>query len=130
MSLAIVSLAPWPSLKLIAHLQKLEYCLFQPGLFLNYLAFPYKTSKHLEPLGTVFDFQNHRAILVQGHETAFVTLTTVTDFAHMMVMAVDFEDEWPTVGGIQGTKVTVTQIIEIGERVRGLEMPSNSLQLN
>ncbi|KAF1975163.1 NAD(P)-binding protein [Bimuria novae-zelandiae CBS 107.79] len=97
----------------------LEYCLFQPGLFLNYLAFPHKTSKHLSPLGTVFDYQNKRALLVEGHEDALMTLTTVDDFAAIMARAVDYHGEWPAVGGIQGNKVTVTAIVELGQRLRG-----------
>ncbi|KAF2442368.1 NAD(P)-binding protein [Karstenula rhodostoma CBS 690.94] len=107
----------------------LEYCLFTPGLFLNYLAFPKKTSKHLSPLGTVFDFQNRRAILVDGYETANVTLTTVTDFATVMVIAIDYEGTWPEFGGIQGNKVTVKQIIEIGEKVRGCPFAVEKVKL-
>ena len=86
---------------------------------MNYLAFPHKTSKYLSPLGTVFDFQNSRAITVNGHEDTVITLTTVTDFANMIAMAVEYERSWPEVGGIEGNKVTVKQIIEIGEIVRG-----------
>ncbi|KAJ4345834.1 uncharacterized protein N0V89_011969 [Didymosphaeria variabile] len=97
----------------------LEYCLFQPGLFLNYLAYPHKTSKHLSPLGTVFDFQNSRAITVDGYETAALTLTTVTDFATLVAKTIEYEGEWPAVGGLQGNKLTVKQIIEVGEKLRG-----------
>ncbi|KAL1604027.1 hypothetical protein SLS60_005619 [Paraconiothyrium brasiliense] len=75
----------------------LEYCLFQPGLFLDYLAFPHKTSKHLNPLGTVFDFQNSRAITVDGYESAVITLTTVTDFATSVAKTIEYEGEWPEV---------------------------------
>jgi hypothetical protein len=95
---------------------------------MDYLAFPHKTSKHISPLGTVFDFQNRRAIVVDGFESAAMTLTTVRDFATIMAMAIDNEGKWPMVGGIQGNKVTVKQIIHIGEKVRGTGSTSLSMQ--
>jgi nucleoside-diphosphate-sugar epimerase len=97
---------------------------------MDYLAFPHKTSKHISPLGTVFDFQNRRAIVVDGYESAAVTLTTVRDFAAIMAMAIDYDEgKWPIVGGIQGNKVTVKQIIDIGEKVRGTQTISLRRQL-
>ncbi|KAF3768044.1 NAD(P)-binding protein [Cryphonectria parasitica EP155] len=97
----------------------LEYTLFQPGLFLDYLAFPYKTAKHVDPLQSVFDYQNCRAMVVEGHEDAVMTLTTVSDLAAVVARAVDYEDRWPTVGGIRGNRLTFAEILDIGERVRG-----------
>ena len=94
--------------------------MFQPGLFLDYLASPHKTAKHVTPLDTFIDFQNRRAIIVDGHDDAIMTLTTVQDIAGMVARAVDFAGEWPKVGGIRGNRVTVAQILEIGERVRGV----------
>lgn len=97
----------------------LEYTLFQPGLLLDYLAYPYKTAKHVDPLQTVFDFQNKRAILVDGHEGAIMTLTTVADLAAIVARAIDYEGTWPRDGGIRGNRVTFSQLLEIGQRVRG-----------
>ncbi|PGH27943.1 hypothetical protein AJ80_00197 [Polytolypa hystricis UAMH7299] len=97
----------------------LEYTLFQPGLFLDYLAFPYKTAKHVDPLQSVFDFENRRAIVVDGHEDAIMTLTTVADLATVVARAVDYDGRWPTTGGIRGNRLTFSQILEIGRRVRG-----------
>ncbi|OTB02566.1 hypothetical protein M426DRAFT_264367 [Hypoxylon sp. CI-4A] len=97
----------------------LEYTLFQPGLFLNYLAFPHKTAKHVDPLQTVFDFESKRAIVVDGREDAIITLTTVTDLAAVVDRAIDYEGKWPAVGGIRGNRVTFSQLLEIGRRVRG-----------
>lgn len=98
----------------------LEYTLFQPGLFLDYLAYPHKTAKYLNPLQTVFDFQHRRAIVVDGHEHACITVTTAADFAAVVARACGYVGEWPTVGGIQGNVVTVSQILDIGARARGL----------
>ncbi|KAK7911073.1 NAD(P)-binding protein [Apiospora marii] len=97
----------------------LEYTLFQPGLFLDYLAFPHKTAKHVEPLQIGFNFERHRAMLVEGHEDAVMTLTTVADLAAIVARAVEYEGTWPATGGIRGNRLTFSQIIEIGERVRG-----------
>ncbi|KAH8822016.1 hypothetical protein F5884DRAFT_769710 [Xylogone sp. PMI_703] len=97
----------------------LEYTLFQPGLFLDYLAYPYKTSKHVHPLQSIFDFEHRRAVIVEGHEDAIMTLTTVADVAAVVARAVDYEGEWPATGGIRGNRVTFEQVLEIGRRVRG-----------
>jgi hypothetical protein len=97
----------------------IEYTLFQPGLFLDYLAFPYKTATHLTPLNTMVDFQNRRAIVVEGHD-AIMTFTTVEDLAAVVAKAVDYNGEWPIIGGVSGNRVPVSQIIKIGEKVRGL----------
>ncbi|KAH8161539.1 hypothetical protein CIB48_g6716 [Xylaria polymorpha] len=97
----------------------IEYTLFQPGLFLDYLAFPQKTSKYVDPLQTVFDFKNRRALVIDGHEDATMTFTTVTDAAAVIARAVDYDGEWPTMGGIRGNAVSISELLNIGGRVRG-----------
>jgi hypothetical protein len=89
-------------------------------MFLDYLASPYKTAKYVTPLDTFIDFQNRRAIVVEGHEDAVMTLTTVQDIAGIVAAAVDLRSGWPETGGIRGNRVTVSEIIKIGEKVRGL----------
>jgi len=93
--------------------------LFQPGLFLDYLAFPYMTAKYLDPLQTVFDFENRRAMVVEGHEDAIMTLTTVADLAKVVALAVECSGRWPTTSGIRGNRLTFSQILKIGARIRG-----------
>ncbi|KIW12377.1 hypothetical protein PV08_09654 [Exophiala spinifera] len=97
----------------------LEYILFQPGLFLDYLAFPYKTSKHIDPLRSVFDIQSCRALMVEGHGDAVMTLTSAKDVAALVARAVDYQGQWPEVGGISGNRMSVAQIIATGEEIRG-----------
>lgn len=48
-----------------------------------------------------------------------MTLTTAADLAAIVARAVDYDGKWPVNGGIRGNRVTYSQIIEIGERVRG-----------
>ncbi|RAO65254.1 uncharacterized protein BHQ10_001266 [Talaromyces amestolkiae] len=97
----------------------LEYTLFQPGLFLDYLAYPFKTSKYLDPLQTFLDFANRRAMVVDDHEYAAITFTTVSDLAAVVARAIDYDGKWPVTGGIRGNRVTFSQIIDIGRRIRG-----------
>ncbi|KFY08433.1 hypothetical protein V492_06231 [Pseudogymnoascus sp. VKM F-4246] len=106
----------------------LEYCLFQPGLFLNYLASPHRTSKHVLPLNTMFDFENRRAIIVDGHDF-HMTFTTVQDLAGVVTQAVDYDGEWPTTGGIRGNRVSVSQILKIGEEIRGRPFAIETVKL-
>ncbi|KEF57113.1 uncharacterized protein A1O9_07303 [Exophiala aquamarina CBS 119918] len=108
----------------------IEYTLFQPGIFLDYLAFPHKTSKYIDPLQTFFDIQNKRAIVVAGHEDAIMTLTTAADLAAIVARAVDYEGKWPIYGGIRGNRCTFSQIIEIGGRVRGQPFIVEKAQLS
>lgn len=87
---------------------------------MDYLAFPYKTAKYLTPLNTMIDFQNRRAIVVDGHaDNTIMTLTTVQDLAAVVARAVDHNGEWPVIGGISGNRVTVSQILNIGQKIRG-----------
>lgn len=69
----------------------------------------------------MFDFQNRRAIVVDGHDFV-MTFTTAQDLAAIVAEAINYEGVWPVIGGIRGNRVTASQVIEIGERVRG--MPS------
>jgi len=85
---------------------------------LNYLATPHKTAKHLEPLNTMIDFQNRRVIIVDGYD-AIMTYTTVQDVAAVVAKAVEIDGEWPVISGISGNRVPISQILKIGEKVRG-----------
>ncbi|KAK9388765.1 hypothetical protein V1515DRAFT_643056 [Lipomyces mesembrius] len=111
----------------------IEYTLFQPGLSLDYLATPYQTAKHVAPLDSVIDYQNRRAIVVDGHEDAIMTLTTAADLAAIVARAVDHEGEWPKIGGIRGNRLTFSRIIEIGrpftiERVKLEDLEAGHLK--
>ncbi|EPS35796.1 hypothetical protein H072_10797 [Dactylellina haptotyla CBS 200.50] len=108
----------------------IEYTLIQPGLFLDYLAFPHKTSKYVDPLQTIFDFEHKRTIVVDGHEDSIMTFTTVADLAGIIALAVDYQGKWPTNGGIRGNRLTYSQVIEIGGRVRGHAFNVEKVQID
>ena len=66
----------------------------------------------------MFNFQQRRAVVINGHDPIF-TFTSAQDIAAIVAKAIDYEGEWPTIGGISGNKVFISQIIKIGEEVRG-----------
>ncbi|KAI8183586.1 hypothetical protein K4K52_011624 [Colletotrichum sp. SAR 10_76] len=114
-----VRIIPDVILKVSAHkIQVLEYCLFQPGLFTNYLTYPFSSSKHVTQLETPVDFNQCRALVVDGGEDVPLTFTTAQDLARVVALAVEYEGEWPLVGGIKGAEITVRQLISLGEKIR------------
>lgn len=52
-----------------------------------------------------------------------MTLTTAQDIAGVVARAVELDGEWPKIGGIKGNSVTISQILKIGEKVRGRSLP-------
>lgn len=88
-------------------------------MFVNYLTYPHKSSKHVAPIEAPIDFHNRRVLMTEGCADYAISLTTVQDLANVVARAVEYHGEWPVVGGIRGSHVTVGQLIAIGERVRG-----------
>ncbi|KAF1939324.1 NAD(P)-binding protein [Clathrospora elynae] len=97
----------------------LEYSLFQPGLFANYLTRPYKSAKHVKAIDMPFDFFNRRALVRDGGDGDVITLTTVKDLVNVVARAVEFEGEWPIEGGIQGAQISIGRLVALGEEIRG-----------
>lgn len=102
-----------------SHSKVLEYSLFIPGLFTNYFAHPHVSAKHFKSFETHIDFEHCRALVLEGGENDRLTLTTAQDLANIVVKAVEYDGEWPVPGGIKGTELSIQELIEIGERVRG-----------
>ncbi|KAK7711584.1 hypothetical protein SLS57_008067 [Botryosphaeria dothidea] len=96
---------------------RLEYTLFQPGLFVNYFGFPHTTTKHFTMCQPFIDFENRRAIAVD-EDSASITLTTVQDMGAVVAEALDYEGAWPVDGGMRGTQTTVAEVIELARRLR------------
>lgn len=119
---------PWYSSKLDVrmYLQELnqkekvlEYTLFHPGLFMNYLGYPRQTTKHITVFPLLFDFDGMRAIVGEQSLDAKIAYTAVEDIVGVVARAVEYEGEWPRVGGVVGSQVTVAQLLELGEKIRG-----------
>jgi hypothetical protein len=98
--------------------QVLEYTLFQPGFIIDMLAPPdnVPTTRSQE---LWFDFLNRRAITLKNVDDAF-SGTTLNDLVNVVVRAVDYEGEWPVIGGIRGETVSASELLEIGKKVRGM----------
>ena len=48
-----------------------------------------------------------------------MTLTAMNDLANVVARAVEYSSEWPVIGGIHGTTLSTTKLLEIGAKVRG-----------
>lgn len=57
--------------------------------------------------------------MVEGSENVPITLTTAADLANVVARAVEYEGEWPVVGGIKGDELTIRELIDLGKKVRG-----------
>ncbi|KZL67776.1 nmra-like family protein [Colletotrichum incanum] len=92
----------------------IEYTLFQPGAFMNFLAYPHQTTRHYRiDTPAFFDFNKGRAYILEGSENAKVTLTTIEDIAEVTARAIEYDGEWPVTGGISGQKVTIGKPFEV-----------------
>jgi hypothetical protein len=43
----------------------------------------------------------------------------MNDLANVVARAVEYKGEWPVIGGIHGTTLSTTRLLEIGAKVRG-----------
>lgn len=105
--------------QLIRWLQTLEYCIFAPGFFSNYYTSPHASAKHLHQLDLNIDFNNRRAFIIEDGDNDRMTLTTVQDLANLVARAVEYEGEWPIMGGMKGSELSVGELIQLGEKIRG-----------
>ena len=67
----------------------------------------------------MFDLFNRRALVPEGGENDIITLTTVQDCARVVCAAVEFEGVWPVDGGINGGDVSIGELLNLGEKLRG-----------
>lgn len=88
-------------------------------MFTDYLIHPYSSAKHFRSFQTQFDYYNRRMIVRDGGLEDVVTFTTLEDFANIVVKAIEYQGEWPTVGGVRGTDISIGELIALGEKVRG-----------
>ena len=89
-------------------------------MFLDYFASPYRTSKHIHPFQNQIDFNNRRAIVLDGVDDARISLISARDFCAVVARAIEYEGEWPVTGGIRGDELAIGQLVTIGEKIRTL----------
>jgi nucleoside-diphosphate-sugar epimerase len=86
---------------------------------MDYLCHPYKTAKYITTTVVNVDFAKKHAIVVKGTLDDEITYTSVNDIANIVAKAIDFEGEWPVIGGISGDRISIRQLLKIGEELRG-----------
>ncbi|KAK4205099.1 hypothetical protein QBC40DRAFT_261097 [Triangularia verruculosa] len=107
----------------------LEYCLFQPGLFTDYHANE-NINKHLKTNDFLpIDFANRRLLAPGSLEPRF-TATTIQDVGNIVAKAIEYEGEWPKIGGIAGETLSLAQELAIGEKIRGKKFDVELLDLD
>lgn len=90
---------------------------------MNYLGYPHQTTKYYQiDYATFIDFEKATAFILEGSESAEMSITTIEDIAEVAARAVGYEGEWPVVGGITGDRVTIGELIKLGEKCRGLSI--------
>ena len=89
-------------------------------MFLDYFASPYRTSKHIHPFQNQIDFNNRRAIVLDGADDACISVISARDFCAVVARAIEYEGEWPVTGGIRGDELAIGQLVAIGEKIRTL----------
>lgn len=85
---------------------------------MNYLSFPYPSTKHLQLFGLQYDLQNRRAIVPTDRDFP-ISLTKVQDLARVVAEAIEYEGQWPEKGGVRGSHITSSELIKLAESIRG-----------
>ena len=86
--------------------------------------------KHVKPVLIHYDFNERRAILMEGSEDSRMTLTSIHGFTNMVASATEYEGQWPVVGGIRGDELSVKELIALGEKIRSSSPYSHRLWLH
>lgn len=96
---------------------KLQYCLFQPSIFMDYFAHPNPLSPNLFTWPFFIDFEGRRAmILDDGNQP--IALTAIHDISNMLALALDDPRPWPKTGGMRGARTTLNELVALGKKMR------------
>ncbi|KAF2118003.1 NmrA-like family protein-like protein [Lophiotrema nucula] len=107
--------------------QVLEYCLFQPSIFLDYFAHPHPLSPGLITWPFFIDYENRRAMILDDGDQPLV-LTAISDISQILLRAIEDDQPWPTIGGMRGTRTTVNELVDLGKELRGGEWTIEKLK--
>jgi hypothetical protein len=102
-------------------LQGMQYCLFQPSIFMDYFGHPFPLERDLFTWPFFVDFENRRAMVLDDGNQPIV-LTAIQDDAAILALALaDTERPWPRVGGIRGCRTSINELVALGKEIRGGE---------
>jgi hypothetical protein len=91
---------------------------------MNYLGHPHQTANYITTIPMQIDVEKLHALLVHGFLDQHMTFTSVQDIGGVVARAVEYTGEWPVVGGVSGSRVTIRELLQMGERVRGNQPPA------
>lgn len=80
---------------------------------MNQLASTQRTAKHVGPVTGLIDYEKGVA-LVAGDLDQLTTYTAVQDIVNIVVKAIGYEGEWPTIGGISGHNLSLRDLLALG----------------
>ncbi len=86
---------------------------------MNYIAGDRRTAKYIDPAPFLLVDHVNRRARVAGDLANRISYTAISDVANIVAKAIDYEGEWPTVGGINGQTLSIAEEIALGEKVRG-----------
>ncbi|KAF2441577.1 NmrA-like family protein-like protein [Karstenula rhodostoma CBS 690.94] len=107
-------------LKAKGELGRMQYCLFQPSIFMDYFAHPRPLSPGLITWPFFVDFERRRAMVLDGGEQPIV-LTAIADISAVLDLALSDTDVWPAVGGMRGARTSINELLSLGKKLRGGE---------
>jgi hypothetical protein len=107
-------------LKTKGELGELQYCLFQPSVFLDYFAHPHPVSPNFITWPLFMDFENRRTMILDDGTYPFV-VTSVSDVSEMLAGALDDPNPWPVLGGMQGVRTNINELFALAQKIRGGE---------
>ena len=97
----------------------LEYTLFQPGVFMNFVVWPRKTAEYLYTTCIGIDIDGGHALMVEDGGQSF-TFTTIQDTAKVVAGAIDYEGQWPEFGGMAGCQLKYVDLLDKIEQDTGM----------
>ncbi|KAK8079360.1 phosphoserine aminotransferase [Apiospora hydei] len=95
----------------------LEYAYVYPGMFMDYFGLP-RVASVLRPLCFFVDPAHGQAVLPTGGGEAKMSMTTTTDFARYLALALDLES-WPRVLSTVTSTVTLNELVRLIEKSLG-----------
>jgi hypothetical protein len=87
---------------------------------MEYFAHPYSLSPTFDTYPFFIDFENRRAMVLDDGTYTFV-LTAVSDVSNFLALALDDPRPWPAIGGMQGCKTNINELLTLGKKIRGGE---------
>ncbi|KAK7190888.1 hypothetical protein DPSP01_007850 [Paraphaeosphaeria sporulosa] len=96
----------------------MQYCLFQPSIFMDYFAHPHPLSPNLITWPFFIDFEKRRAMVLDGGDQP-LAVTAIADISGMLDLALSSSAPWPTIGGMQGARTSINELLALGKKLRG-----------